>query len=60
MKYVYEQDFTDEINEALVMQSRLNGLLNDVGSEKIEPEREHLDESEDESISMDASRQLKM
>ena len=60
LKYVYEQDFTDEINEALVMQSRLNGLLNDVDSEKKETEREHLDESADESISMDASRQLKM
>ena len=60
LKYVYEQDFTDEINEALVMQSRLNGLLNDVDSEKKETESGHLDESADESISMDASRQLKM
>ena len=60
LKYVYGQDFTDEINEALVMQSRLNGLLNDVDSEKKETESGHLDESADESISMDASRQLKM
>ena len=60
LKYVYEQDFTDEINEALVMQSRLNGLLNDVDSEKKEAEIGHVDESVDESISKDASRQLKM
>lgn len=60
LKYVYEQDFTEEINEALVMQSRLNGLLVDSEPEKKEAEGESLLQSEDESLDMDASHQLKI
>ena len=60
LKYVYEQDFTDEINEALVMQSKLNGLLIDVDSEKKETESEQIDKSDDESLKTESSPQLKM